>query len=352
MSFRPVRFGLTMLLLACSWGSAQAAPNGQEIYRAQCAGCHQSQGKGGIGLPLTSDVLAHVSDDFLRQTIRIGRPGRIMPSFAHLSDAQVNAVVAFIRERAGVPERAFSTDPVQGDAANGKVLYSQHCASCHAEDGSGKGLGTGVTLSRARSFLIMPAAIGNPGFLAAAPDEMIKRIVTVGRIKGGMPAFADQLSESEINDIVAHVRSFEQPDKVSANKGFTEIVQPSYVLESPVGFKETVKRIKETLKGYNFRSFPDRFIEEGLTEGMTAYREEVALRFCNFNELFRLLRLEPRLGAVLPCRISVIKTKEEKVLIIAGNMRFIASRFNNDQLTDWATEMDQMIRDILDEVTI
>lgn len=78
----------------------------------------------------------------------------------------------------------------------------------------------------------------------------------------------------------------------------------------------------------------------------------MAPRFCNFNELFKLLRLEPRLGAVLPCRISVIKTKGGKVLIIAGNMRFIASRFNNDQLADWAAEMDQMILEILDEVTL
>lgn len=352
MRFQPVGIFLTLLLLAGSWNSVQAAPDGRAIYRAQCAGCHQSEGKGGIGLPLTPEILAHVSDDFIRDTIRYGRPGRIMPSFVHLSDAQVNAVVNFIRSRAGVPEMAFSDKQVKGDAGKGAQLYTQHCASCHGEDGSGKGLGTGVTLSRERSFLVMPAAIGNPGFLAAAPDEMIKHTITVGRSKGGMPAFGKQLSEAEINDIVAHVRSFERPDKVSSSMGLTEIIPPSHVVESPVGFKETVKRIKQTLKGYNFRYFPDRYLEEGLTTGMVEHREELAIRFCNFNELYKLLRVEPRLGAVLPCRMTVVKRADGKVLIIAGNMRFIAGRFNNNQLTDWAAEMDRMIQDILDEVTI
>ena len=54
---------------------------------------------------------------------------------------------------------------------------------------------------------------------------------------------------------------------------------------------------------------------------------------------------------MLPCRITVVR-HGDKVLIIAANMRFIASRFNNDQLDDWAEEMDAAFQEILDEVTL
>ncbi len=343
---------LFTLLAALMTGPAVAGPDGEALYQSQCAGCHQTEGKGGIGLPLTPEILGEVSDDYLFRTIRAGRPGRIMPAFEELSDAQVSAIVRYLRERSGKPAKQFARTPIKGDPASGKTLFKQHCAACHNEDGSGTGLGTGVTLSRGRSFLIMPAAIGNPGFLAAAPDEMIRYTILHGRKNTEMPSFKGALSEQQVDDIVAYVRTLERPEAVAATTGESEIVEPSFVIESPYDLPTTVKRIKETLKGYNFRSFPDRFLEQGLTEGMVPYKEEeVALRFCNFNELYKLLRIEPRLGAVLPCRISVIK-HEGKVLIIAANMEFIAARFNNDQLKAWAAEMDEVISEILDEVTL
>ena len=280
-----MKFSTVFILLAASLvsGVGQAGPDGEALYQSQCAGCHQTEGRGGIGLPLTPEVLSHVSDEYLSRTIRVGRPGRIMPAFEDLSDAQVSAIVAHVRERSGKPAMQFDTAPIRGDAEKGKALYTQHCAACHSDDGSGKGLGTGVTLSRKRSFLVMPAAIGNPGFLASAPDAMIKHTVLNGRNGTAMPAFKDKLSDQQINDIVAHVRSFERPEMVAPTRHDAEIIEPSYVVESPYDLDTTVKRIKETLKGYNFRSFPDRFLDQGLTEGMASYKDEVALRFCNLN---------------------------------------------------------------------
>lgn len=336
-------------LLVCA--QAWAAPDGAALYQTRCAACHQTEGMGGIGLPLTPEILSQVSDDYLFKTIRVGRPGRIMPAFEELSDAQVSAIVDYLRQRSGKPAMTFSRTPIKGDPKRGASLYKAHCAACHSEDGSGTGLGTGVTFSRKRSFLIMPAAIGNPGFLAAASDQMIKHTILNGRPGTAMPSFKDKLSDQQINDIISHLRSFERPEVVTPTSHEAEVVEPAYVVESPYDLPTTVKRIKATLEGYNFRSFPDRFLEQGLTEGMAPYTDEVTLRFCNFNELYKLLRLEPRLGAVLPCRMTVIK-RDGKVLIIAANMEFIAARFNNDQLKQWAAEMDEAISEILDEVTL
>ena len=100
-----------------------------------------------------------------------------MPSFMRMSDAQVDAVVRYLREHSGTRSVEFNSERIEGDVDNGRALYTEHCVKCHAADGSGEGKGTGVTLSRDRSFLVMPASISNPGFLASAPDQMMRRVI-------------------------------------------------------------------------------------------------------------------------------------------------------------------------------
>lgn len=340
---RPLLALLTLLAAA----AARAGPDGAAIYAEHCSSCHQTEGKGGIGLPLTPDILGNVSDEYLRKTIRVGRPGRVMPAFPGLSDAQVDAMVAYLREKSGVPGKQFDPAPIEGDPLRGSELFASHCIECHGKDGSGQGLGTGVTLSRERSFAVMPAAIGNPGFLASASDAMIRHAILEGRDSRGMPAFGTTLDGAEINDIVAYLRSLEQP----LDEDLQEPLKPSHLVESPVDFETTVSRIKRALSGYNFRSFPDRYLEQGLGEEDLEHPENASLRFCNFNELFKVLRVEPRLGAFLPCRITVLQ-RENSVLIVAPDLRFVASQYNNDQLTTWAENMDDLMIEILDEVTM
>jgi cytochrome c oxidase cbb3-type subunit 3 len=109
---RPHALPLARILgLTTRWAvlaaSALAAPDGAELYRAHGAACHQTQGRGGIGLPLSRVTLANVSDDYLTQTIRLGRPGRIMPAFEYPSDAQVVVSIGYARSWYGDPGMTF-----------------------------------------------------------------------------------------------------------------------------------------------------------------------------------------------------------------------------------------------------
>ena len=191
MNAKRISLGWVILAAVALLPQASAAPDGRALYIEHCSACHQFDGQGGIGLPLAADKLAHVTDDYLFKSVRLGRPGRVMPGYQRLSDAQVNAIVAFLRDRTGTVEPELSDKPVEGDAERGRVVYTEHCLKCHGEDGVGEGDGTGVTLSREREFLVMPASISNPGFLASASDRMIRRSVTVGRKDSGMPAFGN-----------------------------------------------------------------------------------------------------------------------------------------------------------------
>lgn len=150
-----------------------AAADGARLYAQQCAACHGSQGGGGVGVPLPlPDFLAQVDDNYLRRTIRLGRPGRVMPAFRQLSDAEVEAIVRHIRSwQHGPAKKLPAVGP--GDPARGAELYARHCAACHGANGEG-GHGTGVTFLRPRELPILAPALDNPGFLAAASDALIK----------------------------------------------------------------------------------------------------------------------------------------------------------------------------------
>ena len=341
--------GLAVATISVS-GTAYAAPDGRELYIEHCSGCHQMEGQSGIGLPLLNAKLADVSDKYLQSTIRLGRPGRVMPAFQRLSDAQVGAIVKFLRQRSETTEIAFAEEPVVGDAAHGHTLYTEHCIKCHGADGSGEGQGTGVTTSRERTFLVMPASISNPGFLASAPDQMIRRVIHVGRKSSGMPSFDSKLSETDIDDLVAFVRSFEQQARSVAEIDADE--RPTHVFESPHDFETTVKNVKAALTGANFRIFPDRLLEQGLTDEFSVNTRQVGVRFCNFNVLYGMLKIEPRLGVVLPCRITIMEREGGEVILVVPNLRVISRWFNNDELVGLWDRMEETFANIIDEATL
>ena len=129
---------LTLLLTSISLlmsVQAFAKHNGEHLYVQNCVACHGYSGSGGMGVPLSQpDFLATVSNDYLVKTIRKGRPGRVMPAFKHLSDAEVDSIVNYIRSWSSSLPPKYTSNPVQGNAAHGEQLYQQHCASCHGAD--------------------------------------------------------------------------------------------------------------------------------------------------------------------------------------------------------------------------
>lgn len=339
------------LLLLIGTGLAQAAPDGRELYIEHCAACHQMEGEGGIGLPLPAVKLADVTDDYLHKTIRLGRPGRVMPAFQRMSDAQIDSIVRFLRQRSETVAAVFGDEPVVGDAEHGQALYTEHCVKCHGEDGSGEGKGTGVTESRERSFLVMPASISNPGFLASATDQMIHRVIEVGRKSSGMPAFGHgKLEPKDIDDLVAYVRAFEQQQ--SPPEPLDPDERPAHVYESPYDFDTTVTNVKAALTGANFRIFPDRLLEQGLVDEFSVNPRQVGVRFCNFNVLYGMLKIEPRLGIVLPCRITIMERPDGQVMLVVPNLRVVSRWFNNDELTELWDRMEETFVSIIEEVTL
>jgi len=344
----PVHLLLLFLVLL---QTVHAAPNGQQLYQQHCSVCHNDNGMGGIGLPLSGTKVEYFPRSYLFKTIRHGRPGRVMPAFEALSDAQVSAIVDHVLGwRANPQEISFDPQPVSGDAARGKALFARHCADCHGAEGGSEGLGTGVTLSRKRKFDVIPPALNNPGFLASASDAWVRHTIVQGRPGTSMPSQQDlAISDQQVDDIVAHIRGFAdaapQQSELADNS-------PTLVFDSPYDFITTVNNLKQSLQGLNFRYFPDRYLEMGLAADDLINRKQLSLRFCNFQELYQVINIDPRLGVVLPCRVTVVETADGTVKIYAMNMQMVSKLYNNTQLEQSAQQMHEAILELIEEATL
>jgi len=328
-----------------------AAPNGKRLYESNCSTCHNKQGLGGIGIPLTPSKVVNFSDDYLYTTIRVGRKGRIMPAFSHLSDGQVKAIISYIKSWHKVNKTVtFSDEKIEGDPLHGKQLYINKCQSCHGENGKSKAIGTGVATSRVRAFKLAPPDLSNPGYLAAANDAFIKNSIISGQSDSVMPDFDEfKISNHDLDDIISYIRSFENLTNKTIQ---AETQDPTLVFDSPYDFARTVKNLKQALAGLNFRYFPDRYLEMGLAEDNVINKKQLSLRFCNFKQLYKMINTDPRLGIILPCRITVVENEEGKVQLFLMNMALITQIFNNDQLTQGAQEMHENLLEVIDEATL
>lgn len=346
-----MRLLFTMCALLLCGNAAIAAPRGDELFAAHCAACHGETGGGGVGVPLAlPSFLNDVSDDFLRITIRHGRPGRVMPAFSSLSDAQIDAIITHIRGWSDKPAPAHEDTPVKGDALRGQALFASHCAACHGTGGKG-GLGTGVTFSRERTAPIVAPALNNSGFLAAATDAMIRRTLRDGREGTPMRSFLKQgLSEQQIDDLVTFVRSFAAQHTVDEKVPHAS-EEASISMESSYSLKETVENLKNSIVSQNFVLIREDTLEHGLAREGEDDPSEVILHFCNFKFLYDALNIDPRIGMFLPCRVTVTEI-DGKVMVTTINPVYLSRLFNNDELHEYCVRMADTYTEILEDATL
>lgn len=340
------------LIAGLGMSAAQAAPDGAKLYARNCAACHGDNGTGGIGVPLAlRSFQTSISDDYLRKTIRQGRPGRVMPGFAKLDDSEVEAIVGHLRTwNKGRKTASYSEQRIKGDPVHGGKLFAQHCAACHGANGEGA-MGTGVTFSRPRDLPIMAPALHNAGFLAAAPDAMIKATLMRGREGTPMVSFLKQgLSEKDIDDIVSHVRSFEkQPQVTSVPASPGE--RPVIVRESSYDLATTVENVKRAVTNNNFFYGRVQTVEYGLTAPANENPKQVIVYFCNISLLNQALAVDPRVGMFLPCRITIVETNG-KVQVMSVNPKVMSRLFNNTELVNLCDELSKSYTAIIEEATL
>lgn len=344
------RLPALLILLTAAAGAQAAGPgaDGAHLYRQHCSACHGHDGTGGVGVPLALPAfLAGVDDPYLRRTIRHGRPGRVMPAFTQLGDAEVDAIVQHLRGWSTAPAApAHAPQPVRGNVARGQALFARHCAACHGANGEG-GHGTGVTFSRPRSAPILAPALNNRGFLASASDAMIKTTLMRGRDGTPMRSFLQQgLRERDINDIVAYVRSFER--QLPAVVAVPESESPILVRDSSYSLDETLDKLKTAIAAANMRLIRVQALDQGFVPEGRENPDQTVVYSCDFGFLNEALQVDPRVGLFLPCRVTVVR-HGDRVQVMAINPKRLSRVFNNSELDRLCDRMHEVYSNLLDE---
>ena len=230
--------------------------NGARNFRNHCAICHALDATGESGPDLTRSEYRHGnSNSALFRIVSQGITGTSMAAH-RFTDREVWQLVAYLRslDRRSAPER------LPGDPAEGKVVFEEQgdCSRCHMVDGRGGRLGpdlSDVGWKRSASFLkesiLEPTAeIGNssetfvdgtrrywPVTLTLADGNSVQGVVLnedsysiqvmdeeerllayskklLKEIRRGqvsaMPTFQDDLSEAEVDDLVAYLASLKR----------------------------------------------------------------------------------------------------------------------------------------------
>ena len=88
-----------------------------------------------------------------------------------------------------------------GDATHGEALYMRYCRGCHGEDGRGG----------AHTFMPHIQNLTKKDYIEFIPDGFLFTVIAEGGVavgkSGYMPAWRGTLSEQDIKDVIAFVRS-------------------------------------------------------------------------------------------------------------------------------------------------
>jgi alcohol dehydrogenase (cytochrome c) len=97
MCIRVAAILLVVFIAACSDAQAQSADPGRQAFEARCARCHGADGNGGEMGPPIATRLPPLDDQQLIKSIRDGSPAKGMPPTVGISDAEIGALVKFLR---------------------------------------------------------------------------------------------------------------------------------------------------------------------------------------------------------------------------------------------------------------
>jgi cytochrome c oxidase cbb3-type subunit 3/ubiquinol-cytochrome c reductase cytochrome c subunit len=162
-----------------------------------CAVCHGAEGEGYKADQATAlaqqDFLASVSDEFLGFAIAEGRPGTPMSAWfvgggGPLPEADIRALIAFMRSWQKQPSAVLDEHPTTGDSARGKALFKRTCERCHGPKGPN-------------------VRIRDRAWLAHASVGFLREAIRKGRAPTAMPGFESSLGERGIEDVLAYLTS-------------------------------------------------------------------------------------------------------------------------------------------------
>lgn len=199
-------FTTTLLAKSYEWQrpprtlTAEQSARAEANYKKYCTLCHGENREGHVNdhapsLRSKSLFESGVPHAILRP-LSYGREGTPMGGYLDevggpLTLDETWDLTYWLFWQSGAQRVKLSEDPVAGDVKRGEQVYQQQCASCHGKNGEG----------------VTGPALSNQSALAHNKDEFIRYAIEKGRQDTPMPAFEGVLSQDDIDNVTAFIRS-------------------------------------------------------------------------------------------------------------------------------------------------
>lgn len=228
---------LALLIGTCP-ASAQNTDlaKGKQLFLGMCSRCHGVEGGGGEGPNLNRPVLSRAKDDeALAAVIRDGIPDRGMPKLRRFTEAELHAMVIYIRSLSQNTAAAVTGNPEKGNT----VYRRSGCSSCHIIDGAGGSLGpelTSIGAHRAPDYLrqaIVDPAATLPRGVMAFPGHGFNEFLPVRVVtRDGREVRGVRLNEDsftiQVKDTASQLYSFRKSDLQALDKEVGKSMMPEY----------------------------------------------------------------------------------------------------------------------------
>jgi len=112
---------------------------------------------------------------------------------------------------------------------------------------------------------------------------------------------------------------------------------PIIVMESNSGFEQTIQQIKNAAVGNNFRVIREQSLDFGFVNPQDEDADRTIIYFCDFGFLHDALMLDKRIGAFLPCQVTVVR-EGNKVLVMSMNPKVVSKTFFHNPKLDRACD--------------
>ena len=218
---------------------------GRYVYQKQCVPCHGRTGRGdgefakgvttkprnfrtGVFKFRTTAMGFLPTDDDLRRTIRSGVSGTMMPSFKKLSDADITAVISYLKvlssrwnkpEYKGevhklpdVPEWYQKLEERAVHIGKGNSLFKVNCVICHGNEAKGDGEGARALIDIWENPII-PADLAQEHHKSGDSLKDLYRTVALGLDGTPMIGYMEALGQESVWDLVAYIKSIEESGK-------------------------------------------------------------------------------------------------------------------------------------------
>jgi putative heme-binding domain-containing protein len=203
---------------------------GKRMFDVSCARCHGMSGVGDLGPPLTrAELRSAPTDSVLRSIIRNGIAGTSMPRLFYISEDDARMIGAYVRSLGRV-----ASEPVNGNAERGGSAYQRlGCVTCHTMERVGGVVGPELTgIGLRRSIAHLRRSITDPGASLADDGGIVEYLTVRIETRDGRSLVGVRINEDgfsiQLRDVNGRFYSFRKNALRKLEKDFKTSVMPSY----------------------------------------------------------------------------------------------------------------------------